>query len=167
MLEPQNTILDEIKEIAPSLMEVGNDMPFKMKEGYFESLSESILQKAKMAPIVRMKKMRNWMSYAAAAMLTAVMVIGSFMYSDKKQGTDFEKYRQLDIASALDQASEADLYDYLDNNPVVSTEDLVENEPTALPNATEKIQALSNENLHHYLNENKDLEPTAVGETKN
>ncbi len=167
MLEPQNTILEELKEIAPSLRQVGNDMPFKMQEGYFENLSENILQKAKTTPVVPMKKMRNWMSYAAAAMLTAVMVIGSFMYSDQKQGTDFEKYRQLDIASALDQATEADLYDYLDNNPEVSTEDLVENEPTAIPNAQEKIQALSNENLHHYLNENKYLEPTNVGINEN
>lgn len=198
-MKPQNTILEELREIAPSLIEIGVNMPYQVAEGYFEGLTESILEqahiglpykiekqsfqvpeqyfngladqiliKAKAAEFaertktIPMRKMRNWVTYAAAAMLTGIMVTGSFMFSDKKQETDFEKYRSLDIPSALDQVTEADLNAYLDSNPIVNREDLSENESASLPNANEKIQNLSNENLNHYLKENGYLEPNTV-----
>jgi len=195
-LEPQNTILEELREIAPLLMEVGTKMPFQVADGYFENfpetlfekahigllyniekpiyqvpdqyfsgLADQILAKAKAAEfaekvkVLPMRKMRNWVTYAAAAILTGIMVTGSFMFSDKKQAKDFEKYSSLDIPSTLDKVAEADLTAYLDTNPAVSTEDLAENESATLPNTKEKIQNLSVENLHHYLNENGVLEP--------
>lgn len=195
-MEPQNTILEELREIAPLLLEVGTKMPFQMTDGYFEDLPETVLEKANIgllyniekpnfqvpdqyfsgladqillkakstefaekAKLIPMRKMRNWITYAVAAMLTGIMVTGSFMFSDKKQAIDFEKYSSLDIPSTLDQVAEADLATYLETNPAVSSEDLAENESATLPNAKEKIQNISVENLHYYLNENGVLEP--------
>ena len=73
---------------------------------------------------------------------------------------DFEKYKSLDIPSTLDQVTEAYLNAYLETNQVVSSEDLPENESAILPKTNEKIQNLSNENLHNYLKENGDREPS-------
>jgi hypothetical protein len=89
------------------------------------------------------------------------MVIGSFIFSDKKQSVDFAKYQSLDIPSTLDQFTESDLNAYLENNPVISNEDLQENEALAIPNTNEKIQNLSSDKIHHYLNENGYLESTS------
>lgn len=198
-MKPQNTILEELREIAPSLIEIGNQMPYHVAEGYFNEFPESILEKAHIgllynigkqnfqvpeqyfkgladeilikakaseqaekAKLIPLRKMRNWVTYAAAAMLTGIMVTGSFLFSDKKQEMDFEKYRSIDIPTSLDQVTEADLKEYLDSNPILNREDLAENELATLPNPKEKIQNLSNENLHHYLNENGYLEPSSV-----
>ncbi len=195
-MEPQNTILEELREIAPSLIEIGNQMPYHAADGYFEGFPETVLEKANIgllynidqpnfqipnhyfngladqillkakaaeavekAKVIPMRNMRNLVTYLAAAMLTGIMVTGSFMFSDKRQANDFEKYKSLDIPSTLDQVTEADLNAYLETNQVVSTEDLPENEGATLPKANEKIQNLSNENLHNYLNENVDLDP--------
>lgn len=203
-MKPQNTILEELREIAPGLIDIGNQMPYHVAEGYFEDFPETVLEKANIgllynidkpnfqvpdhyfkgfadqilikakasdlverAKVIPMRRMRNLVTYLAAAMLTGIMVTGSFMFSDKTQANDFEKYKSLDIPSTLDQVTEADLNAYLDSNPVVSTEDLAENEAVSLPNTHEKIQNLSNEKLHHYLNENGDLEPNAVLDPEN
>jgi hypothetical protein len=203
-LKPQHTILEELREIAPSLMEIGTKMPFHIEEGYFEQFPETVLEKANMgllsniqkqsfhvpdqyfngladqillkakaadlaerAKVIPMRRLRNLVTYLAAAMLTGIMITGSFMFSDKKQANDFEQYKSLDIPSTLDQVTESDLNAYLEKNQNVSSEDLPENETATLPKTNEKIQNLSNENLHNYLNENGDLEPNAVVDPEN
>ena len=44
-MKTQNTILEELNEIAPTLIKVGKSMPFTIQRGYFEQLDESILEK--------------------------------------------------------------------------------------------------------------------------
>jgi hypothetical protein len=234
-LKPQHTILNEIKEIAPTLMEVSIDMPYTVPKGYFEQLSESVLEKAKFgleshsipkgykvpeqyfsglaskilqrvkdtetgdvsvfnenesiapilntisnkmpfsipeqyfehlsvqipsekAKVIPLKMMRNWMTYAAAAVFLGIMVTGSFLFSDKKQSQDFEKYQNMDVSAALDQVSDAELNSYIDENHASSVDDLTENERTNLDNLDDKIQSMSTENLSQFLNENGFLE---------
>jgi len=234
-LKPQNTILDELKDIAPALMEVGIDMPYAVQIGYFEQLSETILEKATIgqlstsnfspfqvpdqyfsglaskilqrakesaadeismftenesiapilntiqkempyavpdkyfeqlsvkipyekAKVIPMKKMRNWITYAAAAVFVGIMVTGSFLFSDKKQSQDFEQYQNMDVAAALDQVSDSELNRYIDDNHVISIDDLSESERASLDNVDGKIESLSTENLNQYLNENGFLE---------
>lgn len=234
-MKPQNTILKELKEIAPTLMGGGVDMPYSFPEGYFEHLPEAILEKvaigripnstikdfqvpdqyfnefaskilqrikesnleegslfeenesivpilntiSKKMPyavpenyfeqlfvqipvektkVVPMKKMRNWMTYAAAAVFLGIMVTGSFLFSDKKQEQDFEKYQYMDVASALDKVSDSELNSYIDENHSISVDELTENERANLDNVDDKIQTMSSENLSQYLNENGFLE---------
>lgn len=234
-MKPQNTILDELKDIAPTLIEIGIDMPYAVQNGYFDQLAETILEKAtiglvnkstlgsyqvpdqyfsglaskimqrvkesatdeismfteneSIAPILNtiqkempyavpekyfehfsvtipnekaklipMKKMRNWMTYAAAAVFVGIMVTGSFLFSDKKQSKDFEQYQNMNVAAALDQVSDAELNNYIDDNRVNSIDDLSENERASLDNIDGKIESTSTENLSQYLDENGFLE---------
>jgi hypothetical protein len=234
-LKPQNTILEELKEVAPTLMEVGVDLPFTVPNDYFEQLAETILEKATIglipnadkkgfqvpdqyfsglankilqrvkesdfeesslfeetefiapilniinkgmpytvpdnyfeklsiqipvekAKIVPMKKMRNWMTYAAAAIFVGIMVTGSFLFSDKNQEQDFEKYQNLDVAAALDKVSDTELNTYIDENHAASVDDLTESDRSNFDNVDDKIQSMSSENLNQYLNENGFLE---------
>jgi len=176
-LKPQDTILNELKEVAPALAKLSTEMPYRVEKGYFDQLPELLIDKlqtgiqteivqvpmqvppqyfdglaarilhnvssevpSELNKKVPIRRMRNWITYAAAAVFVGVMVIGSFIFSDKKESVDFAKYQSLDIPSALDQFSESDLNNYLDNNPVVSNEDLQENEALALPNPNEKFK---------------------------
>jgi len=234
-LKPQNTILDELKDIAPTLMEIGIDMPYTVQNGYFEQLAETILEKATIgmvskstlgsfqvpdqyfsglaskimqrvkesesdeislftenesiapllntiqkempyavpekyfeqlsvkipygnAKVIPMKKLRNWMTYAAAAVFVGIMVTGSFLFSDKKQSQDFEQYQNMDVAAALDQVSDSELNSYIDESRVNSIDDFSENERASLGNIDGKIESTSTENLSQYLDENGFLE---------
>lgn len=168
---------DQLPELMVEKLSIGilSDTfkdPKQVPPHYFEGLAGQIMNKVKDAtPIeiansVPIRTMRNWLTYAAAAVFVGVLVIGSFIYSDKKQSVDFAKYQSLDISSALDQFTESDLNNYLESNPVLSNEDLQENEAIVLPNANEKIQNLSSDKIYHYLNENGYLETTS-GETEN
>jgi hypothetical protein len=102
--------------------------------------------------------MRNWITYAAAAVFVGIMVTGSFLFSDKKQSQDFEQYQNMDVAAALDQVSDSELNRYIDDNHVISIDDLSESERASLDNVDGKIESLSTENLNQYLNENGFLE---------
>jgi hypothetical protein len=234
-LEPKNTILEELKDIAPYLVEVGIKTPYSVPKGYFEQLPEVILDKASIglipnsatkgfqvpdqyfngfaskilqrvkegnsedgdlfeenesvapilntinkgmlfavpnnyfeqlyikipvekAKVVPMKKMRNWMSYAAAAVFLGIMVTGSFLFSDKKQEQNFEKYQNMDVSSALDKVSDTELNSYIDENHLGNGGNLNENDRTNLDNLEDNIQYISSENLNQYLNENGFLE---------
>ncbi len=235
-MKPQNTILEELNEIAPTLIKVGKAMPYAIHQGYFEQLAESILEKAtfdlmpssenkgyqvpnqyfsglankilqrvkgadteelgalmleneSIAPIlnsiskempfalpeyyfeqfdiqipvektkvVQLKKMRTWVTYAAAAVFVGIMVTGSFLFSDKKQEQDFEKYQNMDVSGALDKVSDSELNSYIDENHTVSLDELNENDRANFDNFDDKIQSMSSENISQYLNENVFLE---------
>ncbi len=234
-MKPQNTILEELKEIAPTLVETGVSMPYFVQDGYFEQLADSILEKASVeflpnslnssyqvpdtyfsglaykillrvkemsveeaslydenesiapilntlpkampyivpanyfeqltfqtpvekAKVVPMKKMRNWMTYAAAAVFVGIMVTGSFLFSDKQQAQDFEKFQNMDVAAALDQVSDSELNSYINENHANSVDELTDIERANLDNVDDKIQSMSTENLSEYLNENGFLE---------
>jgi hypothetical protein len=234
-LKPQNTILEELKEIAPTLMEVGIAMPYSVQNGYFEHLAENILEKvtiglaansmnngfkvpdqyfsglaikimqrvneirseadsiykenesiapilntipkgmpfsvpeqyfnqfsivshSEKAKVIPIKKMGNWITYAAAAVFLGIMVTGSFIFADKKQSNAFEKYQQMDIAAALDQVSDSELNSYMDENHAITLDDLTESDRASLDNVDDKIESMSTENLSQYLNENGSLE---------
>jgi hypothetical protein len=163
---------DQLPELMAEKLSIGISSdtikePMQVPHHYFEGLAGQILERVnneapiEISNIVPIKKMRNWLTYAAAAVFVGVMVIGSFIFSDKKQSVDFAKYQSLDIPSTLDQFTESDLNAYLENNPVISNEDLQENEALVIPNTNEKIQNLSSDKIHHYLNENGYLESTS------
>lgn len=235
MLKPQDTILNELKEQAPSLLEIGTHMPYQVPHGYFEQLSTTILERTYMekpeaanlpafqvpdqyfnglalrvlqklvkieaeaetmysenesitpilntlnkempysvpanyfeqfaieipvekANLIPVRKMRHWLSYAAAAVFVGMMVIGSFLFSDKQTAKDFEKYQNLDVASALDQVSDSELSTYMEENHSTNIYEVTENNPLSLDNLDDKIQSTSTENLNQYLNENGFLE---------
>lgn len=168
----EKAYFDQLPELMAEKISIGflSDTikdPMQVPHHYFEGLAGQVLKKLNQeAPkensnIAPIRKMRNWLTYAAAAVFVGVLVIGSFIFSDKKESVDFAKYQTLDIPSTLDQFSESDLNAYLENNPVISNEDLQENEAVALPNASEKIQNLSSDKIHLFLNENGYLESTS------
>jgi hypothetical protein len=242
-LKPQNTILEELKDIAPKLLETGVRMPYFVQDGYFDQLGDTILEKATIgllpnslnnsyqvpdtyfsglaskilervkeinveetslydenesiapilntlpkampyivpanyfeqltiqipverAKVVPMKKMRNWMTYAAAAVFVGIMVTGSFLFSDKQQAQDFEKFQNMDVAAALDQVSDSELNSYIDENHANSVDDLTDIERVNLDNVDDKIQSMSTENLSDYLNENGFLEMKSESQNK-
>ena len=150
-----------------------SDTPYQVPPSYFDGLSTQLLNRIAAettveapiqkttAKIVRFNQVKRWMSYAAAAILAGILITNAFLFTDKPTYSEYEKYRTLDIPSTLDLVSDADLTNYIQSNSHVnSIEEMVVSESQALPNLSENMELLSNENLDTYLQENKLLEHT-------
>ena len=150
-----------------------SNLPYQVPPNYFDQLSTQLLNRIAAettveapiqkttAKIVRFNQVKRWMSYAAAAILAGILITNAFLFTDKPNYSEYEKYRTLDIPSTLNLVSDADLNNYIQNNSHANgVEEMVVSESQSLPNLSENIELLSNENLDAYLQENKLLEHT-------
>lgn len=150
-----------------------SNLPYQVPPNYFDGLSTQLLNRIAAettveapiqkttAKIVRFNQVKRWMSYAAAAILAGILITNAFLFTDKPNYSEYEKYRTLDIPSTLNLVSDADLNNYIQNNSHTNgVEEMVVSESQSLPNLSENMELLSNENLDAYLQENKLLEHT-------
>lgn len=150
-------------------------LPFQAPTGYFEQLPQQLMSRIKTqeagavmeelpklelkpASVVQMGKARKWVMYAAAAMLTGILVTGAFLFSDKPVDQMKEQYRLEDLGEALDKVPDAALEQYLEENQTIAVDEVLSTPSQKLPELNDHIQHISNENLHDYLEENSHLE---------
>ncbi len=157
-----------------------SELPFQVPTGYFEAMPQALISKIKIqeqrssilaqpkliqksAPLLQMVKARKWIMYAAAAMLTGILVTGAFLFSDKPVEQMKEQYQLEDLGTALDAVTDADLEHYLDQNQTTTVEEVLASPNQKLPELTDHIQSISNEKLNDYLEENSHME-SAIAE---
>lgn len=145
--------------------------PYQVPPNYFDGLSTQLLNRIAAdttietpiqitpAKVIGFNQAKKWMSYAAAAILVGILITNAFLFTDKPNYSEYEKYSTLDIPSTLNLVSDADLTNYIQSNSHVNgIEEMVVSENEVLPNLSENIDLLSNQNLDTYLQENKLLE---------
>ena len=155
-------------------------LPFQVPLGYFESLPQALMSEIKAqelaatileqpkldqdpAPLVQMVKARKWVMYAAAAMLTGILVTGAFLFSDKPVNQMKQQYEMEDLGAALDALPDAALEQYLEDNQTIAVDEELSTPSQKLPELSDHLQNISNEKLNDYLEENSHLE-SAVAE---
>jgi hypothetical protein len=77
--EKNETVTQEIKALSPALFYLKEENTFAVPENYFDDLSERILDKikGKETKVVLFSSAKKWWKYAAAAVITGVVVISS------------------------------------------------------------------------------------------
>lgn len=155
-------------------------LPFQAPAGYFETMPEALMNRImtqeaqdaileahepapKTAPVVQMVKARKWIMYAAAAMITGILVTGAFLFSDKPVDQIKVQYQLEDLGAALNAVPDAALEQYLEENQTIAVDEVLASPSQKLPELKDHIQTISNENLNDYLEENSHLE-SAVAE---
>ncbi len=150
-------------------------LPFQAPAGYFETMPEALMSRIKTqeaqdavleayepapktAPVVQMVKARKWIMYAAAAMLTGILVTGAFLFSDQPVDQMKEQYQMEDLGAALDAVPDAALEQYLEENQTIAVDEVLVSPSQKIPELNDHIQNISNENLNSYLEENSHLE---------
>jgi hypothetical protein len=150
-------------------------LPFQAPAGYFETMPEALMSRIKTqeaqdavleahvpapktAPVVQMVKARKWIMYAAAAMLTGILVTGAFLFSDQPVDQMKEQYQMEDLGAALDAVPDAALEQYLEDNQTIAVDEVLASPSQKIPELNDHIQNISNENLNNYLEENSHLE---------
>lgn len=159
---PINEVRDELEEIAPLLNTISKQEIYSVPDGYFAQANFVGAGEKKQGKVISLKKARNWMQYAAAAVVAGILVTGAFLYTGHNPNFEYEKYSSIDVSSEINKASEEDMVTYLDNHEHF----VIAHETTAavledITDETESIEVLSDEELSDYLKEN--AEPLVNG----
>lgn len=107
---------EELAAISPLLSSLKKENPYNVPEGYFESLpvtnqKEEIQPSAKVVSLIN----RNWFRYAAAAVVTGIIVLASLQFfSGEKEpgGKALAKFTR-DIKK-MDEQQKDDMIDFFD-----------------------------------------------------
>lgn len=168
----QTEIRAELDEVAPLLNTISRREVFSVPAGYFEQTDFAFAARnvKKEAKLISMRKANRWMQYMAAAMMTALLITGAFMFTDSNSYLENEKkYEHLDISSELNKVSEDELVTYV-NNPehaaaAPATTQLASD--AELADVKDHIQSVSDEELNQYLKENTEPFDTGASEKDN
>ncbi len=63
---------------------IGKKTTYKVPDGFFEHISERTLSKAKQRELKRRKTLMLWRTVAVAASLSAIAILGYYMYETEK-----------------------------------------------------------------------------------
>ncbi|MBV9988945.1 MAG: hypothetical protein JO301_14800 [Chitinophagaceae bacterium] len=141
-----NEVRTELETIAPLLNQISRKNPYELPAGYFEQLQA--LPPKKEARVVPFRRARRWMQYAAAAVISGILVTGAFLYTDS--GSDLRNDKT-DVPAELNKLSAGELVNYLDNpeHPQTASSDVA-------ADVKNNIHAVSDEELDQYLTEHAD-----------
>lgn len=157
---------NELASLSPLLHSIQHTNVFDVPQGYFNTVPAYVLHAVKASPakVVSISKLRSFIKYAAAAVITGAMALGVYKYTDKPAVTNPVSpvgYAKLDAAieqgkdmneeqfnQALNNLTKEDITSYLEKNS--SEEDM-----SLLTSNSDEIDLPSKD---EYLQDEKTLE---------
>ena len=115
-METRETILKEIKDLAPALPVLPKETPYRTPEGYFEVLTEVVTRKTvqKQSGGTIRNLMFRWAAAAGIIGLISVGIYQGIMTYRIQQQTKWLAKSETVILQELDRMSENDLIAYLE-----------------------------------------------------
>lgn len=147
--EGGNEIRDELEAVAPLLNTISKTNVYNLPAGYFEQLE--VRTSARPAKVVAMKKVRGWMQYVAAAVISGILITGAFLYTDSSSSKELNSAENLDVPAELNKVSASELVKYFEAPDHVQ---FASNDP--VQEVKQTIETVSDEELGQYLNEHPD-----------
>lgn len=163
-------VKDELEEIAPLLTTISRVVPYQVATGYFENFAVHTVDKKVVvqskAKVIKSGWFTRSYKYAAAAVLAGVTIVSAFLLlPDNNIKNPSATYTSsINIPTAVNQASEADINDFLINSAVIPEAAV---SITGSNNEVDFLQVLkftSEKDIQDYL---KQFEGTAVLKGKN
>jgi hypothetical protein len=151
----EQSVEEELNELAPLLNTISKQPVYKIPEGYFESLELTIPLKLDKpsARVFSFGRSKRIMQYAVAACTAAILLIGAFLYTNNDKPEQLISHKEavnMNVSTELDKLSETEIASYLDAAPNVgyalnaSAEDI---------SFDEYLEETSDEEIDAYLNE--------------
>ena len=153
---------EELRKLSSLLYSLKNENVFSVPAGYFESLSNVIVEKVNQpsAKIISISRGYTWWKYAAAAVITGIIAVGSFQifnkFSNGHSGNSpdsssdlpgyvqnsFQYKTEEDINAGIAKLSDADIVNYLEKNGNVMDNSLLMNntDVSEMPNQTDYLK---------------------------
>lgn len=157
-MENKKSIAQELEEIAPLLNRISKKPVQTVPAGYFEELN--IQKSVTEAPVVSMKKAASWYRWAAAAVVTGILVLGGLQLMNASQkplesevGMNYAELTSLNVTDWVQQMPNESIDEYLQSaNALAGSENSLHHYTVdGLTGTT--VDEISDEELQLYLND--------------
>ncbi len=148
---------DELKTIAPTLLQINRANVYTVPVDYFNTILVPNTTATK-AKIISVQNWFNWRTIAIAASFVAIFFTSNYVYKNYQSKNEFEAYKKVDIKKSILTASDDDLQQYLTTGHEDVNLDIaaVENE-LDITEPHQKIEATTDDELKQYLKETEPL----------
>ncbi len=151
-MERGKDILKELKEQAPGLVDISNEVPYKVPEGYFENLV--IPPHPNQAVVKSIYPVRKIFRYAAAAVIISLITLTVWYFS----GTSLQTEKPL-LAQTNDSSTEIKADYLLSAINDIDIEEYIESDMPALPEDINTAEAeMQDMDIHFLFEEVSDQE---------
>lgn len=162
----------ELAGMAPLLSTVSKKEVYTVPKGYFAETDFTKIARSS-APegkVITLRIARKWIQYAAAAVVTGILVTSAFLFTDDSSNyLENTGYERADVSSSLKKVSEEELVQFLSNpehSPVVAANTLPASDEE-LADVKNNIRKISDEELSQYLKENGETYEVQLSEKAN
>jgi hypothetical protein len=153
---------EELRELSPMLYTLKSNV-FSVPDGYFESFAGDVIKRLKpqRAKIITMKKRDSWWKYAAAAVVTGAIAVGSLQLFNSSPGLNtelpgyvkasFQYKTEDDLNAGIAKLSDDDIIKYLEKNGNIMDNELLTNniDVSEMPSQTDYL--IDENTLNTYL----------------
>ncbi len=162
---------EELNLVAPLLTKIGREPVMSVPEGYFEQLQplDKLTDHTAKAKVITFRNYSRWIQYAAAAMVTGILITGAFIFTDSNSYLDQEKKGRIEMRGIPDSAKDAtiispansDNAEEASDNTLANGKDGEEaiNTISKSARSISTLEMVSDEELKKYLEENAVPEP--------
>lgn len=140
------------------LANIGKTNVYEAPAGYFEQLPGQLAAQVSVSGKVRVIPFRSitrrWISYASAAAVAGIMIVGAFLFTDNNQPTSSGYYKGLksiDVKKGVSDLSESEIATYLSAHPAVFEIPAPTASQTAEASIQRSIKNISEEEISNYL----------------
>ncbi len=162
-------VYTELAAIAPALNTISGEEVYAVPASYFDQADfiTPALKSGKGGRVVTLRIARKWIQYAAAAVVTGILVTGAFLFTDDTENIkDPEAFEKSEVSSSLNKVSDEELLKYVETHEhILATPaaSLLASEEE-LKDVKSNIRHVSDEELKQYLKENGELLETPASE---
>lgn len=157
--QQDQSVEEELNELAPILNTISKAPVYKVPEGYFESLEVTLpVNIAKpSAKVFSLGKTKRILQYAVAACIAAIVVLGAYLYTNHQSSVNdtamvipYDSAVEMNINKELSKVDEQEINQYLNESPGVG---YAINTSSDEVDIQQSIHAASDEEIKQYLNE--------------
>ena len=150
------TAKEELETLSPLLSGLNKTMPYSVPQGYFESLGE---KRNKPAAIVVSITHRRWFRYAAAAVVTGVIVLAGFIYFNSRKPVDPVEQPYAWVKKSIKKVDKADIDAFVKlANEEFINQSVVANSPVKPEEIKELMKDVSDQEIQDFLDTTPDTE---------
>jgi hypothetical protein len=155
----QLTTKEELAALSPLLSGLKKEMPYSVPPGYFESLTQNrTAQENKPVAKVLSFTSRKWFRYAAAAVITGMIVTAGFLFpggAEKETGGKALTKFTRDVKK-MNEVQKDNLMDFIDAG-MIGNETVQVSPGTKTDEVKELLQGISDEELQDFQEQTEDV----------
>lgn len=155
-----NEIFEELNEVAPLLNTISKNNVYTLPENYFRDLSVDFTIIKPAAKVISLDVGRkNWIRYAAAACILAILGTGVFYFftannKNSQVANDLKSIQNINVEQGISGLSDDEIKNYLNAQP--ASTDIIPTTGSSDGDFEQLLENTPDDEIQEYLNDNKE-----------